>query len=243
MTTPLEGPAQWTSPCRAPAARATSWRGHDHHDRQRQQQRRSPDGCGGVLGRRHREGHRDGHRRRRRQHRPVQRVGQDRHGDRQGRRPGPPRSTRSAPATHTIRVQQTLGEDVQNIDVDADYGQAAEFTTADGAQFTNGTSPSPGRAPRTPSSRSVTAGKQIDQFTVTAADGTFTRELQGLGSGTITLSMSAASRGGVTPPTPSAPSPRSRSTRSRSPPTSAVARSIPARRPSPVRRPLAPRSR
>ncbi|MGY2899864.1 hypothetical protein ACVKXF_002518 [Curtobacterium sp. PvP017] len=99
--------------------------------------------------------------------------------------------------THTIRVQQTLGEDVQNVNVEADYRQAAEFTTADNVQFTDGTVTVSGRSSQGAIVKIVTGGKQVDEFTVTAADGTFTRELEGVGSGPIVLTMTAASRGGL----------------------------------------------
>ncbi|PZO57858.1 MAG: hypothetical protein DI639_11880 [Leifsonia xyli] len=99
--------------------------------------------------------------------------------------------------THTIRVQQTLGEDVQNVNVEADYRQAAEFTTADNVQFTDGTVTVSGRSSQGAVVKIVTGGKQVDEFTVTAADGTFTRELEGVGSGPIVLTMTAASRGGL----------------------------------------------
>ncbi|WP_396290047.1 hypothetical protein [Curtobacterium sp. KT1] len=99
--------------------------------------------------------------------------------------------------THIIRVQQTLGEDVQNVNVEADYRQAAEFTTADNVQFTDGTVTVSGRSSQGAIVKIVTGGKQVDEFTVTAADGTFTRELEGVGSGPIVLTMTAASRGGL----------------------------------------------
>lgn len=99
--------------------------------------------------------------------------------------------------THTIRVQQTLGDDVQNVNVEADYLQAAEFTTADNVQFTDGTVTVSGRSSQGAIVKIVTGGKQVDEFTVTAADGTFTRELEGVGSGPIVLTMTAASRGGL----------------------------------------------
>lgn len=99
--------------------------------------------------------------------------------------------------THTIRVQQTLGDDVQNVNVEADYRQAAEFTTADNVQFTDGTVTVSGRSSQGAIVKIVTGGKQVDEFTVTAADGTFTRELEGVGSGPIVLTMTAASRGGL----------------------------------------------
>ncbi|ROR36137.1 hypothetical protein EDF63_0253 [Curtobacterium sp. JUb34] len=99
--------------------------------------------------------------------------------------------------THTIRVQQTLGDDVQNVNVEADYRQAAEFTTADNVQFTGGTLSVSGKSSQGATVKITTGGKQVDEFTVTAADGTFTRELEGVGSGPIVLTMTAASRGGL----------------------------------------------
>jgi hypothetical protein len=100
------------------------------------------------------------------------------------------------PGTHTLTIEQTGIEGTQTTTVTVDFGAAVSL---DGPSvFTNGTMTVTGTASQGAQVSITTGGKTVDTFTVDNAAGTFTRTLNGLGSGAIELTATAKSKGGLT---------------------------------------------
>ncbi|MDM7889756.1 hypothetical protein QUG98_14975 [Curtobacterium sp. RHCJP20] len=100
------------------------------------------------------------------------------------------------PGQHTLTVEQTGIDGTQTTTTVADFGAAVSIdapeTFADGAMTVTGQSSAGAQV------TIVSGGKQIDSFTVSNADGSFSRDLTGLGSGKIELEVTAKSKGGLT---------------------------------------------
>lgn len=96
---------------------------------------------------------------------------------------------------HTIRIEQTGIKGTQTAETEADYGDAVSLTGP--TEFTNGELAVTGKSSAGATVTITSGGKTLDTFTVTNADGTFSRSLTGVGSGKVTLTATADSRGGV----------------------------------------------
>ncbi|MFZ6991397.1 hypothetical protein ACO0E1_05860 [Curtobacterium sp. RRHDQ66] len=108
-------------------------------------------------------------------------------------------STQIAPlgaGSHTIRIAQTGIEGTQEATTTADYGSAVTLTAP--ATFTEGAMTVTGQSSQGAKVEIVTGGKTVDEFTVTNADGSFSRDLTDVGSGKIALTATADSKGAVT---------------------------------------------
>jgi hypothetical protein len=102
------------------------------------------------------------------------------------------------PGKHTLTLEQAGIEGTQTATTEIDYGRGVAFSTEDGVSFADGKLTVAGTSVQGAQVTIVTGGKQVDSFTVTNADGTFTRELQGVGAGNISLTATAHSRGDLT---------------------------------------------
>lgn len=100
------------------------------------------------------------------------------------------------PGQHTLTVEQTGIDGVQTTQTTADFGDAIALNAP--TSFTGGKMTVTGKSSQGAQVTIVTGGKQVDSFTVTEADGSFSRDLTGLGAGKIELHATAKSKGGLT---------------------------------------------
>lgn len=100
------------------------------------------------------------------------------------------------PGQHTLTVEQTGIDGVQTTQTTADFGEAISLNAP--TSFTGGKMTVTGKSSQSAQVAIVTGGKQVDSFTVNAADGSFSRDLTGLGAGKIELHATAESKGGLT---------------------------------------------
>lgn len=100
------------------------------------------------------------------------------------------------PGQHTLTVEQTGIDGVQTTQTTADFGDAISLNAP--TSFTGGKMTVTGKSSQGAQVTIVTGGKQVDSFTVTGADGSFSRDLTGLGAGKIELHATAKSKGGLT---------------------------------------------
>ncbi|MGN7191848.1 Ig-like domain-containing protein [Curtobacterium sp. MCBA15_004] len=96
---------------------------------------------------------------------------------------------------HTLTVEQTGIDGTQTTTTDADYGDAVSIQLP--TTFTGGALTVTGQSSKGAQVTITSGGKQIDTFTVANDDGSFTRNLTGLGSGTVELVASAKSKGAL----------------------------------------------
>ncbi|PZE91682.1 hypothetical protein [Curtobacterium sp. MCBD17_008] len=97
---------------------------------------------------------------------------------------------------HTLTVEQTGIDDTQTITTEADFGAAVSLDAP--TTFTDGKMTVTGKSSKGAQVAITTGGKQVDSFAVTNADGSFSRDLSGLGSGKIQLQATAKSKGALT---------------------------------------------
>ncbi|QWS32807.1 hypothetical protein [Curtobacterium aetherium] len=100
------------------------------------------------------------------------------------------------PGQHTLTVEQTGIDGVQTTQTTADFGEAISLNAP--TSFTGGKMTVTGKSSQGAQVAIVTGGKQVDSFIVTGADGSFRRDLTGLGSGKIELRATAKSKGALT---------------------------------------------
>lgn len=100
------------------------------------------------------------------------------------------------PGQHTLTVEQTGIDGVQTTQTTADFGDAISLNAP--TSFTGGKMTVTGKSSQGAQVTIVTGGKQVDSFTVAEADGSFSRDLTGLGAGKIELHATAKSKGGLT---------------------------------------------
>jgi hypothetical protein len=97
---------------------------------------------------------------------------------------------------HTLTIEQSGIEDTQTVTTEADFGAAVSLDAP--TTFTGGKMTVTGKSSKGAQVVITTGGKQVDSFTVTNADGSFSRDLSGLGSGKIELQAIAKSKGALT---------------------------------------------
>ncbi|WP_146243356.1 Ig-like domain-containing protein [Curtobacterium sp. MCBD17_021] len=100
------------------------------------------------------------------------------------------------PGKHELTVEQTGIEGAQTTTTEIDYGAAVSLDAP--TTFTGGKTTVTGKSSKGAQVTITTGGKQVDSFTVTNADGSFSRDLTGLGAGKIELQATAKSKGALT---------------------------------------------
>jgi hypothetical protein len=103
--------------------------------------------------------------------------------------------------SHTLTIEQTGIEGTQTVETTADFGAAVSLNGPE--EFANGELTVTGTSSQGAQVTVTTGGRTVDTFTVTNEDGTFSRDLTGVGSGTIELQATAKSKGALTTDTTS----------------------------------------